>query len=270
MPTRTHPRPPVAPAALNAGDAMWTNLGDWSRGDAYGDAAPALAQRVGEAAKLRPSDVVVDYACGYGDSLRLWIDRFDVRRVVGIEPDPNLCAIIESRIAAWGLRGRITVRQARAEDCAPRAVDADASAVVCVDAAYHFATRLAWWRMLAQDLGDGARIAASDLLLAPGRRVGLGLRGIAAAMRIPRENLVDADALRRALASLPLRGVAVWSCGEAVLDGFAAKAPDAAFSLRATKAAIRYLRRRAAVDYAIIGAECQSAGALSAGAASQA
>ena len=69
MPLRTHPTPPVPPAALNdpASDTMWTNLGDWSSAQRYGDAAEALALRVGNAAGLQSHDVVVDYGCGYGD-----------------------------------------------------------------------------------------------------------------------------------------------------------------------------------------------------------
>ena len=67
------PRPPVDPAILNAGatDAMWTNLGFWPGASGYVEAARALAMHVGQAAQLRAGDVVADYACGYGDSLRL-------------------------------------------------------------------------------------------------------------------------------------------------------------------------------------------------------
>ncbi len=260
MPLRTHPTPPVPPAALNdpASDTMWTNLGDWSSAQRYGDAAEALALRVGNAAGLQSHDVVVDYACGYGDSLRLWIERFGVRRAVGVEPDPRICELLRTRIAAWGLGGRITVVASRAELLPPRAADREATAAICVDAAYHFTTRVAWWTMLAESFASGGRIAAADLLLADGYRAGIALRCVARAMRIPTENLMDAPTLRRALASLGLEALHIDSCGTEVLDGFAANAPARHLGLRITRGVIRRLRSAGAVDYAILGAKCQS------------
>lgn len=164
------PRPVVDPALLNATDATrWTNLGWWeaptsspAHPTSYADAARGLAQRVGEAARLRPGDVVVDMACGYGDSLALWVSAFGAARVVGVEPNPVVAAAVRARIAAWGLADRITVVPATAEtfDLAEHA--ADATAVVCVDAAYHFRTRAAWLRAIARaaapGLGSGSAI----------------------------------------------------------------------------------------------------------------
>lgn len=151
MPARLHPRPPVDPAALNGtGGTMWTNLGFWdsivssavsASTRSYPSAAAALARRVGAAANLKAGDVLLDYACGFGDSLRLWVDEFSVHRVVGIEPDPSVCRVIDSRIRSWGFADRISVICASAEDTLPRGVADDVSAVVCVDAAYHFRTR---------------------------------------------------------------------------------------------------------------------------------
>ncbi len=260
MPLHSHPRPPVSPHALNApdGDTMWTNLGDWSATTQYVAAARALAARVGAAAELGPDDVVVDYACGYGDSLLLWIQRFGVRRVVGVEPDPIVCRTIRTRVARWGLGDRIRVVEDRAELLAPRAADRDATAVVCVDAAYHFASRLAWWRMVADDLPAGARIAATDLVIAGHERAGLRLRLIARAMGIPRENLVAADTLRAALGALGLADVSCSSIGEPVLDGFVRHVAGRAPGVRVTRAALGALRRRGLVDYVLVGARCQS------------
>lgn len=250
----SHPRPPVDPALLNAGagDAMWTNLGDWHDATDYVQAAAALARRVGAAAALGAERVVVDYACGYGDSLRLWVEHFGVRRAIGVEPDPAVCAVVQARIARWGLSDRLRIVQGRAEDTAPRHVDAEANAVVCVDAAYHFRSRLRWWQMVVRDLPAGAGIACSDVLLADGQRVSLTLLGLATAMRIPGENLVDATWLGATLSALGVQGITQESLGHAVLDGFVARAPMRGLALRVTRAGIRTLRQRALVDYALI------------------
>lgn len=260
MPRPSHPRPPVDPARLNVGhDAMWTNLGDWQGAVDYGGAARALALRVGTAAQLGPDDVVVDYACGYGDSLRLWVDAFGVRRAIGIEPDPALCDIVRARIARWGLASRLDVMTARAESCAPTAADAAVTAVVCVDAAYHFRTRRDWWQSLVGSLPAGARIAVSDLVLADGRRAGPLARAIAGALRIPGANLCDTATMRRELETIGVRQVRSESRGEAVLDGFAAGAPARGLALRVTRASIAALRRRRQLDYVLVSGRAPGA-----------
>jgi cyclopropane fatty-acyl-phospholipid synthase-like methyltransferase len=254
MVSSSHPRPPVDPTLLNAGtvDAMWTNLGIWSTTREYPTAARALAELVGVAAGLGAADTVVDYACGYGDSLRLWVERFGVRRAIGVEPDPTVCDIVRRRIAGWGLADRLNIVTARAEACAPRQAAPDVTAVVCIDAAYHFRSRLTWWQLLVRDLPPGTRIACSDLVLADGRRASTALRGVAAAMRIPDVNLVDAAALCAGLHALSLRDVSTASLGAAVLDGFVAYAPRRGCALRVTSAGIGLLRRSGWVDYLLL------------------
>ncbi len=231
---------------------MWTNLGDWSRTTDYSTAAAALAQRVGEAAALTPDDVVVDYACGFGDSLRLWITHFGVRRVVGVEADPEICATIRARVEGWGLRDRIRVIQRRAESLTPRAADAEVTAVVCVDAAYHFASRLAWWQAALADLAPGGRIACADVVLGDGRHAGPFARVCANAMRIPAANLVDARTLERELEAAGATEVSVQRIGAAVLDGFVAHAPRRDVRVRITAAAIRWLRARGTLEAILV------------------
>lgn len=235
-------------------DALWTNLGDWTATTDYTAAATALAVRVGEAAALGPRDCVVDYACGYGDSLRLWVERFGVRRVVGVEPDPGVCERVRARIAGWGLSDCVSIVTSRAERLAPRRAAADVSAVVCVDGAYHFRTRLAWWQMLAAELPASTRMAACDVVMADGQRPQFLLRLIARAMHIPAENLVDAQSLRSSLAALGLHRLELTSIGNAVLDGFAAHAPRRGIATRVTRGSLRALRARGVIDYVIVHA----------------
>ncbi|MFM8781028.1 MAG: SAM-dependent methyltransferase, partial [Gemmatimonadota bacterium] len=159
------PRPVVDPALLNAtATTRWTNLGWWEADVRdYATAARALATRVGEAAELRAGDVVVDMACGYGDSLAHWVTAFGVARVVGVEPDPAVSAAVRARIAAWGLADRITVITATAETFDLAVHVPDATAIVCVDAAYHFRSRGAWLARIAESAPSGTRIGFSDL-----------------------------------------------------------------------------------------------------------
>lgn len=239
------PRPVVDPALLNATDATrWTNLGWWeaptsspAHPTSYADAARGLAQRVGEAARLRPGDVVVDMACGYGDSLALWVSAFGAARVVGVEPNPVVAAAVRARIAAWGLADRITVVPATAEtfDLAEHA--ADATAVVCVDAAYHFRTRAAWLRAIARAAAPGTRLGFSDLACpssggGAARRQIPSAAGESAAPRtlrwaasqagIPPENLWGHDAIADAMAEAGYAAITMTEAGGPILDGFQA------------------------------------------------
>lgn len=249
VPPSTRPRPPLEPPAPTA--PAWANLGWWTDAPDYPRAAEALAQRVGAAGELSAADVVVDYACGYGDSLRLWVEAFDVRRVVGVEPDARTVRIARARVDAWGLSSRVTVVEGRAEQLGPRALAADVSAVVCVDSAYHFATRATWLSRVAADLPVGGRLAWSDLTLPGAAAQRAGIRASAALMGIPRANLTTTEALRAVAQESGLQRVELGSCGEAVLDGFARATMPRGVQPAVTRVLLRGARRRGLVDYVI-------------------
>jgi cyclopropane fatty-acyl-phospholipid synthase-like methyltransferase len=255
--TPVHPRPPLDPALLNGPGALtqWTNLGHWPGAHSYADAARELARRVGHAAHLRAGDIVVDYACGYGDSLKLWIDEFRVARVVGVEPDPSVTAVIRARIDAWGMADRIRVVTARAEDLAPSDGARDVTAVVCVDAAYHFDTRRDWLTRTVQGLPVHGRLAISDLeICARGSRL-WRTDVLARVIRMPSANLQTAEDVERTLTEAGAHIVWSETAGEAVLDGFAAHATGSGMPFTVTRGLIKLARRGRLVDYRIIGAE---------------
>lgn len=257
MHARSQPRPPVDPARLNGrrADTMWTNLGWWPGASSYPEAARALAQRVGEAAQLSSIDSVVDYACGYGDSLRLWVEQFDVRRVIGVEPDPQVCAVIRERVASWGLTERIRVHCARAEDSAPRQLAADVTAVVSVDAAYHFVTRMRWLQTVLADLPSGGRLGLADLSVEPTAMPSRLLGLLGRVMGIPRENWMSAAEILEFVVASGGVETTYLAAGQAVLDGFVRNARDmqAGVALGLTRWALAALRRRRVVDYLILG-----------------
>lgn len=245
-------RPPLeAPALASAG---WANLGSWTDTTDYPRAAEALAHRVGSACGLSANDVVVDYGCGYGDSLRLWVEAFGVQRVLGVEPDAQTVRVAQARVQAWGLAQRISVVAGRAESLAPRALTTAVTAVVSVDAAYHFRTRAAWLARVGADLPDGGRVAWSDLAFHGAAARSLGLRAAASLVGIPRENLSDANTLRSAAVQAGLRDVELQSCGEEVLDGFLRATHPRGLRPAITRLLLRVARRRGLVDYVITSA----------------
>lgn len=250
------PRPPVDPAILNAGatDAMWTNLGFWPGASGYVEAARALAMHVGQAAQLRAGDVVADYACGYGDSLRLWVEAFDVQRVVGVEPDPAIADAVRARVQAWGLSARITVVAARAEAVSPTALAEDVTAVVCVDAAYHFASRRRWLVDVIEQLPRDGRLGLADLVFAARAAGSWRIAGLARMVNIPAANLETTDHIETVIAGAGARVRWSESAGEAVLDGFCREIRAPGLPVALTRRMIRLARHGRLVDYRLIGA----------------
>jgi cyclopropane fatty-acyl-phospholipid synthase-like methyltransferase len=240
------PRQVVDPALLNATPATrWTNLGWWGDADPntpYADAAHALAWQVGRAAGLRTGDIVVDIACGHGDSLRLWVEAFGVARVIGVEPDAALGAAIRARVAAWGLGDRITVHTATAEEFDLARIAPDATAIVCVDAAYHFRTRAAWLRGLAATAAPGTRLGFTDLALheAPASSRVLWFAERAG---IPAANLWSIAEIPEALQTAGFAEIDVTDIGTAVIDGFRAFV---------SRARLRWLRRPRSGGWALL------------------
>lgn len=272
-------RPVVDPALLNteADRTAWTNLGFWRSGDSYVDAAAELARRVGRAARLTEGDTVIDYACGFGDSLRLWVEEFGVAEVVGVEPDPAVCARVDERIRGWGLADQVRICRATAESFLPKDHAPNATAIVCVDAAYHFNTRKAWLRGLAQRVPAGTRIGFSDITVsrtaARGSRRARTVRVVERA-GIPEENLWTLGEIEVTCADVGILTDRIDRCGTQVLGGFAGfafrNAPRFLMAhrnggLRAlgAAAAIAAARRRGDLGYAVVAARVSASASSS-------
>lgn len=263
----TIPRPVVHPALLNGPGAhtQWGNLGFWRDARSYPEAAAELARRVGRAAKLGPADVVLDLACGSGDSLAMWVREFGVTRAVGVETDPSVVVDATARVRAWNLSDRITLRCEPAEYVSVRETCPNVTAVVCVDAAYHFVTREKWLKGLAKDVPKGTKLALADLLVSTRGERSHRIRTMALGAGIPEANLWTAHAVEPVLAEAGFRVERMVRCGAEVLGGFAwhafGRAAGLAFHPRrggwralTTAAAIALGRRGARLDYAIISA----------------
>lgn len=234
---------------------MWTNLGFWSGATSYPDAARALAVHVGQAAQLRAGDVVVDYACGYGDSLRLWVETFGVARVIGVEPDPAIARRVRERIASWGLSASISVEAERAERIAPDALSSDVTAVVCVDAAYHFDSRRRWLTTVLRALPAQGRLGLADLVFSARAPGSWRVSGISRLVNIPAGNIETVDQIETVIAGVDAEVRWSEAAGEAVLDGFCRNVRTPGLPLAVTRRLIRMARRGRLIDYRIIGAE---------------
>jgi len=200
----------------------WGNLGDWTHARTYAEACEALAVRVGEAARLRDGDEVLEVACGEGEGLCLWRERFGVGCVTGLDVHPRWVEAARKRLAAKGVGEGARAEVGNAVDLS-RFARSSFDAVVCVDAAYHFDTRSRFVAEAVRALRPGGRLALSDLLLdheTRGLFESAAVRGAARACLIPRENLLTESAYVTELERLGLEDVRVERLDVAVLEGF--------------------------------------------------
>lgn len=208
--------PPVD--ALNCGSpTLWGNLGDWSDAEGYVEAAHALAMRLGTCAALEPGQRVVDLGPGAGDQLRVWVDRFGVDHVTGVEADPDLARRAVARIQEWELESRIHIALGEATTTVWTREPVDR--VVALDSAYFFPSRRELLRRCRSVLRPDGRIALTDLLLGEG----VWSRVAATAAPIfglpPRQLLTEAR-YRALLAESGFEEVRMDDWTDAVLGGF--------------------------------------------------
>lgn len=159
------------------------------------------------------------------------------------------------RVHSWGLADRIRVICASAEDIAPSHAAAAPTAVVCVDAAYHFQTRAQWLRQLGADATTGLRLGIADLSVPAGRVRSLRLAALARLMRIPRVNLKSSRDIALACEDAGFSVATLNSVSVEVLDGFVNHAPRGSMPVAITRAAIAFARRAQLLDYLVIGAK---------------
>jgi microcystin synthetase protein McyJ len=201
----------------------WGNLGLWSHETRYATACAALADAVAAAAGLAAGQRVLSLACGAGEELRHWVDRYQVQAALGIEADTRLAALARQDVAQTGLVARCPVVVQPALDWLTQrsAADGRFDAVLCVDAAYHLSPRPALFQHAARLLRPGGRMAFTDLTLPEGASRSPLLRAAARLCGVAPDDLVPAAHRLRQLRAAGFDDVQALPLDDAVLGGFA-------------------------------------------------
>ena len=205
--------------ALLRGNGLWSNLGYWTEAQSYDEAAAALARLVGKAAGLEPGQDVLDLACGYGGSVRLWLDDFLVKSVDAIDIRRD-CIESLKRAEIVGLRHAIT---GEVSDSLDLQFSPSYNAIVSVDAAYHFADAWILARLATRYLRSGGRLAYTTLVKADidALKTSAGTRGFMKAASIPEAAVPTSAELTSRLADLGFNKISVEFMTKEVCLGFA-------------------------------------------------
>lgn len=139
------------------------NQGYWLRPeDTLDDAGENLALLVADQAGFREGDRVLDAGFGYGDQDFLWLRRYGLASVTGLNVTPRHVRFAQERARAEGLTGQLDFRQGSATemDVTPGSFDR----VVAVESAFHFITRDKFFQQAYQALRPGGVLATADVI----------------------------------------------------------------------------------------------------------
>ena len=178
--------------------SSWCNLGLWSTACTRFSAACAeLARLLAVAAQLTAADEVLDVGVGYGEQVRLWLDEYGVKRVVALENSKTVAAAARAALADKPAATIICGDAGHLSDTGLTAQPASFDVVLCLDCAYHFATREAFIASAVPLLRPAGRFAAVDLIPTKCRSrwsfMFFAQRLVAVAVGIPWSNLYGAE-----------------------------------------------------------------------------
>jgi microcystin synthetase protein McyJ len=177
---------------------LWLNLGYWKTARTYPEAATAMACLLADAARLGPNDDLLDVGFGYAEQDLLWVERYAVKSIVGLNITPEHVEIARERVKQRGLDGRVDLRLGSATEIPFEANSFDK--ITALESAFHFDTRERFFQEAFRVMRPGGRIATADGARAS-EEGSLSLINRFALKRwsVPVENMYDCDEYCRKL-----------------------------------------------------------------------
>jgi microcystin synthetase protein McyJ len=202
------------------GKPLWLNLGYWESARTYPEACAHMARLVAEAARMGEGGVVLDVGFGFGEQDLYWADNYPVERIVGLNVTPLHVELARERVKQRGLEQRIELTLGDAVDLPFAAGSLDR--VVALECAFHFNTRVDFFREAFRVLRPGGRLGLADMVpFEGGRPLGLANRLGLRRWGIPLANIYDREQYARKLGELGFEQIEVRSIRNHVFPGMA-------------------------------------------------
>ena len=197
---------------------LWLNLGYWNEARTYPEAATALAILVADAARLAPGKELLDVGFGFAEQDLLWLERYDLKRIVGLNITPMHVTRAQQRVRARGLADRIDLRLGSATEM--RVEDGSFDAVTALECAFHFDTRDRFFAEAFRVLRPGGTLALADGSTTPGQeRLNVVNRWLLKRWSVPLANMYDSDEYCRKLRAQGFVNVTCRSIRNCVFPG---------------------------------------------------
>lgn len=141
-----------------AEDSLYLNLGYWENASTYDAACEALAELLGQHAKLNFADQILDVGCGFGDADHYWLNRFNPSSIVAINITENQIAVAKQRFTDERLQFKLADATSLSFD------DSSFTKILALETAFHFEPREAFFSEAARMLKPGGILALADII----------------------------------------------------------------------------------------------------------